>query len=892
MRMTQRWTSLILVFVLLLTTLPLTVLADGSTNSNRKNSFPAGLARLAAGSRIYEAQSLTGDYLEAPRGGVVYARSQSQDKSAVQICVNTEEKLLTGWVQQAAVTLLTDEQVSAYDAETHSGENVREYKQHKLEALQVIASASAATQAPETTPPAVTATQAPASPQPVITPAPVIDGPADEGLTDEVFGQPAPETTVEPFDEPVMEPDEVETTESSFVEARALSAPANLAASHNRLGMLTLKWDGVQDADAYQVLYKASWESSYQLLAQVPGTSYSTDTLNPTVVYYFRVQAVELSSAGQVINQSPQSASIPYIVLGDAKLHDPRGKDTSTIRLTWIAVEGATHYDVMMSVHGADQWSIVRTDLVTDYCDIANLSFDETYDFRVIPKRKLSNGTVITGNSSRTIMVGSPMETPSFTSYTWTAAGLQLTWDEIPGASGYVIYRRAFSEPDVTNYTKLVVLDEPVTTYLDTTMEPGEVYYYFVYSYKYCEPEKWRCFSLKGSIGMGVWLQQPTGMQGTSTAENGIYLTWDNLTGASHYDVFITSASGTMPTGNGNGRVDTNSGYHSTATLGKAYYYRVRGVRIFSNGDISVGPWSAEYTYTLQQTQPVYRALLIGNTYPGQSDYLPGCDNDTAAMATMLRRMTATPYTTRISNNLTDSGMISAIRSTFANATANDVSLFFYSGHGANAVGSDFHGALVGVNHTYLAVARLKEELDKIPGKKIVIVDSCHSGAMIGKGDAEITTAELNAFNSQVISIFSTSAIEKEDLVTVEEGVEMFTRQPLKIARGENDLANPGYYVITASHSTENSVSVGTDQDQDGQTDKYFGLFTYALCRGSGWNMASDTVITTLEADRDSNNEITLYEAYVYAKAKALVTNPNQTAQIYPANSGFVVWAK
>ena len=56
--------------------------------------------------------------------------------------------------------------------------------------------------------------------------------------------------------------------------------------------------------------------------------------------------------------------------------------------------------------------------------------------------------------------------------------------------------------------------------------------------------------------------------------------------------------------------------------------------------------------------------------------------------------------------------------------------------------------------------------------------------------------------------------------------------------------------------------------------------------------MASDTVITTLEADRDSNNEITLYEAYVYAKAKALVTNPNQTAQIYPANSGFVVWAK
>lgn len=871
-----------------------------------KATFVPGLGRLSGSTRVYEYQGLWGAFVETTVSGVVYAAEQSSDERAVRVIFNNGTSLWEGWVDASSVSMFTEEQTASYDQEERDEDLVRLVKGHALLPITVVSSEPTGTPEPVTdeimTDFIPLVTLSPEADQPAEIPVPEsTDAPAEE-IPDntlpeveeeqEVFVEELPEATMAPLPEPTFTPDDSDD-EEKFMAYRSMSAPENLTASHNRLGLMTLRWDATDDADAYQVLYKASNDSSYKLLVQTTKTSYSTSEMDPTVVYYFRVQGVQLDSAGKVINQSPQSASLPYIVLGDAAIKDPRGKDTSTIRLEWSRVEGANLYDVMMSIHGKNEWSIVRTDLTGQLCDIANISFDETYDFRVIPKRRLNNGTVITGNSSRVIMVGSPMETPSFQQYDWTENGLKLTWDEIPGASGYVIYRRPFSETDVTNYTKLVVLDEPVTTYVDTAMEPGEVYYYFVYSFKTCQPEGWRCFSLKGEIGMGAWLPQPQNVAGQSLKDGGVRLEWNRVTGASHYDVHISTIKGQTPAADG--RVTTPYGFHKTAIEGRTYYYRVRAVRVFSNGDVSMGPWTDEYVLTYEGAQPTYRALVIGNTYPNADNYLPGCDNDAYAMKSMLSRMGKTPYSVNVQLNLSNTGIVNAISSTFASATDNDVSLFYFSGHGANSVGSSFHGALVGTGHTYLSVARLKEALDLIPGKKIVIIDTCHSGQMIGKSLSD-SSVEASAFNSLVISTFASdvqSISRDEDLILADDR-EIFTSDPdmTSIPRAADNLANSGYYVITAAHSSEKSVTTGYDSDSDGNIDRYFGLFTYAMCHGSGWNTATNSAISALNADTDGNGEITLYEAYVYAKVKARQTNPNQTAQMYPDNSAMVVWAK
>lgn len=267
----------------------------------------------------------------------------------------------------------------------------------------------------------------------------------------------------------------------------------------------------------------------------------------------------------------------------------------------------------------------------------------------------------------------------------------------------------------------------------------------------------------------------------------------------------------------------------------------------------------------------VYRALLIGNSYTGTANEMKGSAADVSGMRAMLGRMTATPYRISTKSELSADGLVSAIRSTFADATVNDVSLIYFAGHGTNALNTSYHGSLLGVDGSYLTIARLRSVLDEIPGKKIVIVDACYSGQLIGKGSEPepVSQAELNAFNSNVISAFSASTQ----------------------SRGANDLATSSYYVITAAHSTEESKSMGYDPNGDGVMDKYFGLFTYSLCYGSGWNMATN-VERAFTADVDGNGQITLFEAYAFARNKALQSNPNQTAQVYPANSTMIVWAK
>lgn len=939
------------------TPIPTDAPTEVPTATPDEDVFVPGLATLRSGAKLYANQQLTGDADVTEVSGTVYAEARADSKRAVRIAFYDGVIVRTAWVKTSSTEMLTDEQTAAYDAIPRKPEDdlmaahghllapIPVHPEQKETPAPTEQPTEEPTATPEVTnPPEVTdaptdvpteaptdvpeVTDAPTNPPEVTdaptevpeiteqpTAAPEVTNPPEitenptEAPTDEIISDytpvpatdaptatPAPtEANATELPEPTISiaPDELD----DLIIGRALEQPTGISASYERSGRITIKWTAVEGANAYAIYYKPAWGSEYSLLGQSSGTTYSTTTPRMGTVYYYRIQALYVVG-GQQVSQGAQSLSFPYIALGDVVIADPRGKDTSTIRLNWTPVAGATHYDVAMSLHDADDYKIVRTDLTGSLCDIRDISFNETYDFLVIPKRKLNSGDVITGLPSSNRMVGSPMETPSFTGYEWTETGLKLTWDAIPGAMGYVIYRRGFHE---TGYHKLMVSEDTATTYIDTTMKPGEVYYYFVYSFRLAQPQGWRCFSLKGDIGMGVWLPKTTGLTAVSAQENSVRISWAATEGANKYDVYISTTPGGTP--KANGRVSNAYGYHNSAVLGRTYYYRVRPVRIFSNGDVSVGDWSDELAYTHQEAAGTYRALLIGNTYTGESNELPGCENDVDGMRTMLGRMTATPYSVTVKKNIRAEEILSSISSTFGNASYNDVSLFYYSGHGANSVGADgnptsYHAALVGTFQTYVSIARLKTELDKIPGKKVIIIDACHSGQFIAR-DGTMTQVSSSAFNSQVVNLFAnddqlSGDVSRTAVVLAADGSELLSEEaPAFIDRaGDTNFAKSGYYVITACRSEEKSVSTGYDSNGDGKIDRYFGLFTYGLCYGNGWNLARNSAISSLNADLNKDSKVTLYEAYVYAKVMAQSHNPNQTAQIWPENSAFVLWGK
>lgn len=257
---------------------------------------------------------------------------------------------------------------------------------------------------------------------------------------------------------------------------------------------------------------------------------------------------------------------------------------------------------------------------------------------------------------------------------------------------------------------------------------------------------------------------------------------------------------------------------------------------------------------TVNPAIPVYRALLVGNTYPGSDNELTGCDTDVAAMKTVLDSMPGTPYNVTAMLNLNSSDIKSNIKAAFADACICDVSLFYFSGHGTTS------GALVGTGNSILSVSELRSLLDTIPGTKIIIIDACYSGHMIGKSTSGTDTA---AFTSAFVSGFSSF--------------------------GKDNLAENGYIVMTSCTSQQYSQTLF-----DGKTS--FGAFTYGICYGSGYDEWYQRPLGNLPADKDGNGAITLGEAYSMANERVdwlatLATGINQSAQYY-GDTSFILWAK
>lgn len=261
---------------------------------------------------------------------------------------------------------------------------------------------------------------------------------------------------------------------------------------------------------------------------------------------------------------------------------------------------------------------------------------------------------------------------------------------------------------------------------------------------------------------------------------------------------------------------------------------------------------------TVTPVKPVYRALLVANSYPGELCQLDGPAADLSAMQTMLSAMSGTPYRITASRNITASGMQDAIASTFAGAKATDVSLFYFSGHGTP------QGALVGTNDTVLSVYGLRSALEKIPGLKIVLLDCCYSGTAINRS-ADAADPSPSAFNRAIISALSAAS------------------------RSSVNLEDAGYIVLTACSKDQTSFSLTTDGSH------YWGVFTYALCYGSGYDEWHQTALSNLPADSNGDGAITLGEAYQGIRERVSFLNQlieiTQATQYY-GDTAQLLWSK
>jgi len=139
---------------------------------------------------------------------------------------------------------------------------------------------------------------------------------------------------------------------------------------------ITVSWSLVPGADGYYVYRSTSEAESYNRVETTPSTSYTTSSLSQGTRYYFKVSA--WNSAGE----SPQSSSASAITSPST----PSGltataASSTSIKLTWNSVSGATGYRVYRSTNDYS-YSLVRTTSTRSFTN-NGLSEDTTYYYRV-----------------------------------------------------------------------------------------------------------------------------------------------------------------------------------------------------------------------------------------------------------------------------------------------------------------------------------------------------------------------------------------------------------------------------------------------------------------------------------------------------------------------------
>lgn len=281
---------------------------------------------------------------------------------------------------------------------------------------------------------------------------------------------------------------------------------------------------------------------------------------------------------------------------------------------------------------------------------------------------------------------------------------------------------------------------------------------------------------------------------------------------------------------------------------------------------------------TINET--VYRAYCVGigdyiyfpDSY-GNTD-LPGPTYDVNRVRQTLSQCRFGSLPTEFSEiryttdwSATKSAILQGITNVFSEADYNDISYFYFSGHGIWENNTSYlcptEANYYAPMSTYISVDELENALSAIPGIKVVFLDTCNSGGFIGKAidNTAASKEKLESFNDEVINVFSQ-------------------------AQSKGLLTTNQYKVLTACHY--NQESMGISPTTPGDFDP-FGVFTMALCEGCGY-------LGSYPADINLDTKVSLQEAYLYIKLYVQdlsntypYLNIDQDVQVYPNNSTFTV---
>ncbi len=351
---------------------------------------------------------------------------------------------------------------------------------------------------------------------------------------------------------------------------------------------VTLTWGTSSGATSYNIYRTTTNGSGYDLVGTAASNNFTDYTVENGMTYYYVVTAV--NSGGQSTNSNQPSTATPAI-LATAPSSLTATPGNASVALTWPASTGATSYNVKRSTTSGTGYTTISTaNFVTTTSYTDNTAQPGSAYYYVV---SAVNGTTeSTTNSpekkavpnSATIAVPSSPINPkasgliSTSSTTLGDAYVALSWTASSEATLYNILRSTTSG---SGYS--LIGQSTASTFTDSGVVNGRTYYYVIAAVNGAGT------SANSTQSNASVVPATPGSVTATLANSSVSLVWPASTGATSYNVYRSTTSGTgyttISTAN---TVITPSYNDNTATIGSTYYYVVTAVN--GGGESSYSP--------------------------------------------------------------------------------------------------------------------------------------------------------------------------------------------------------------------------------------------------------------------------------------------------------------
>lgn len=200
---------------------------------------------------------------------------------------------------------------------------------------------------------------------------------------------------------------------------------------------ITLSWSKVTGAEFYRIYKYDKKTKAYKYVDSVTGnTSIKTKGLSSGTEYKYKVRAAVKDDKVILSNYSPECATstLPGTV---SKISAKQ--TTSSIKLTWKPVKGATAYRVYKYNTKTKTFkSVAYVKGATSY-EVKKLTAGETYKFKIRAYSDIDCGKFI-GDLSGEFITSTKPKTPSVKAVSSSKGKVTLTWKDVSGETGYQVY--------------------------------------------------------------------------------------------------------------------------------------------------------------------------------------------------------------------------------------------------------------------------------------------------------------------------------------------------------------------------------------------------------------------------------------------------------------------